>query len=169
MKRVFDAIRNGMFGRNEYDCIIDSVEGRDFYLCGQDFEPFVEVQKVVDRDYMDRERWVKKTIASTANMQFFSSDRTIQEYAEQIWNIQPCPIPTIEVEEDISGNGSVVIAPQQKVGSIKQQTVGSLRRHHMGSLPPEDLASIPTAHKFSKPPPTIAQDNSDEGEIAIDL
>ncbi|KAH0792516.1 glycogen phosphorylase [Histomonas meleagridis] len=169
LKRVFDAIKNGMFGINEYDCIINSVEGSDFYLCGEDFDAFVEIQKVVDNDYKDKENWVKKTITSTANMQYFSSDRTIQEYAEQIWDIKPCPIPTIEVEED-QGTPNVVIAPPPKVGSIKQQTVGSLRRHHMGSLPPEDFSAIPTAHKYPKPPTAPpAQDDSDEGEIAIEL
>lgn len=43
--------------------------------------------------YRDRKRWIKMSILSTAGSGKFSSDRTISQYAKEIWNIQECPVP----------------------------------------------------------------------------
>jgi starch phosphorylase len=94
LARVFQAIRSGKFGDpHEYDCLLDPIEQGDHYLVGYDFASYLECQRTVDAAYKDKHRWVKMCIKSTAKSGQFSSDRTITEYAEQIWGIRPYPVP----------------------------------------------------------------------------
>ena len=53
----------------------------------------LSAQERVDIDYQDRKLWAKKSILATAGAGKFSSDRTIKDYAENIWNIKPYEIP----------------------------------------------------------------------------
>ena len=54
-----------------------------------DFESYVKIQERIDEEYADRDSWHKKCIQSALKMDYFSSDRTIKQYAEQIWNCKP--------------------------------------------------------------------------------
>jgi len=49
---------------------------------------------MVDKAYLDKEEWIKKSIRTTAKMGKFSSDRAILEYADTYWNIEPCGVST---------------------------------------------------------------------------
>ncbi|GMF02040.1 unnamed protein product [[Candida] boidinii] len=91
LKQVFDSIYSGTFGdANEYSSLIDSIQHHgDYYLVSDDFESYLEAQRTIDEEYKDRNAWNKKSILSVANMGFFSSDRCIEEYADNIWNIEP--------------------------------------------------------------------------------
>jgi starch phosphorylase len=86
-------IRNGHFGWADYfQPLIDSITGsRDYYLLANDFSSYLEAQERVDSEWKDRKSWIKKSILSTAGSGKFSSDRTIHEYAEEIWNVKPIP------------------------------------------------------------------------------
>jgi starch phosphorylase len=64
----------------------------DYYLHLLDFRSYVECQEEVDRTFRDPERWTAMALANIANMGRFSSDRTIQEYAREVWDLKPCPI-----------------------------------------------------------------------------
>lgn len=88
---VFEEIEKGTFGPyDEYRSLIESVKyNGDFYLVSDDFESYLEAQSTIDKEFKDQENWVRKSIICVANMGFFSSDRAIQEYAENIWNIEP--------------------------------------------------------------------------------
>ncbi|MBF1233757.1 MAG: glycogen/starch/alpha-glucan phosphorylase, partial [Haemophilus sp.] len=59
------------------------------YQSFADFRSYVEAQKTVDKKYQDRDAWIASTIQNMVNMGFFSSDRTILEYAKNIWKIEP--------------------------------------------------------------------------------
>jgi len=61
----------------------------DYYLVSDDFNSYNTTQALVDEAYKNQEGWITKTITSVARMGFFSSDRCINEYAEEIWNIEP--------------------------------------------------------------------------------
>jgi starch phosphorylase len=60
---------------------------------GADFAGYCDAQDEVDKAYKDQARWTKMSIMNTAGSGFFSSDRTINQYAKEIWDIKPCPVP----------------------------------------------------------------------------
>ncbi|CAN6442967.1 unnamed protein product [Victoria cruziana] len=92
-------IRSGAFGSYDYSPLLDSLEGNsgygrgDYFLVGHDFPSYVDAQARVDEAYKDRRRWLKMSILSTAGCGKFSSDRTISQYAKEIWNIDQCALP----------------------------------------------------------------------------
>lgn len=53
----------------------------------------LDLQAKVDKTFVDREKWTKMSIMSTAGSGKFSSDRTIRQYADDIWHIKPCVRP----------------------------------------------------------------------------
>jgi starch phosphorylase len=92
-------IRSKTFGDFDYEPLLDSLEGNsgygrgDYFLVGVDFPSYIEAQKEIDIAYKDRRRWNHSSILSTAGSGKFSSDRTISQYATDIWNIQECRVP----------------------------------------------------------------------------
>ena len=58
----------------------------------KDFASYAEAQKRLERMYKDKEAWAKAAVLNTARSGKFSSDRTIKEYAEEIWNLKPLHI-----------------------------------------------------------------------------
>jgi starch phosphorylase len=52
-----------------------------------------DMQDKVDEVYKNQKEWTKRSILSTAGTAFFSSDRTIQDYVDNIWHCEPCPVP----------------------------------------------------------------------------
>ena len=96
IRRVLDAIKNNFFNLDQpglYQPIWDTllVHG-DRYLVLADFDAYVECQAAVSRAFEDKARWAKMCIMNVANSGKFSTDRTIAQYAEEIWDIRPCPI-----------------------------------------------------------------------------
>lgn len=93
--RVVRMVRDGYFGFSDYfKSLCDTIEGGgDFYLLGYDFASYLEAQAAADKAFVDKEKWTKMSILSTAGSGRFSSDRTIQEYAEKTWGIEPCTCP----------------------------------------------------------------------------
>jgi starch phosphorylase len=93
LKRVLDAIRNGVFSPGEparYQQIFDTlVDWGDKYLLLADFASYMDAQEQVDALYRDPEAWTRKAILNVAGMGPFSSDRTIAEYANDIWKSKP--------------------------------------------------------------------------------
>ncbi|XP_074295037.1 alpha-glucan phosphorylase 2, cytosolic [Silene latifolia] len=92
-------IRSGAFGSYDYEPLLDSLEGNsgygrgDYFLVGHDFPSYIDMQAKVDEAYKDKKKWLKMSILSTAGSGKFSSDRTIAQYAKEIWNIEQCPVP----------------------------------------------------------------------------
>jgi starch phosphorylase len=66
--------------------------GGDPYMLLADYASYIECQERVARCYRDRASWTRKSIANVANMGKFSSDRTIQQYANEIWGVSPCRV-----------------------------------------------------------------------------
>jgi starch phosphorylase len=59
----------------------------DYYMLLADYESYIECQDKVSELYRDKKAWARKSIINTASMGKFSSDRTIAEYAEEIWDV----------------------------------------------------------------------------------
>ena len=93
LKAVLDAIAGGQFSPEEpgrYGPLVDSLLwGGDHYMLLADYESYVATQLRVDKLYQSPAQWCEKAIANVAGMGVFSSDRTIREYAAQIWNMAP--------------------------------------------------------------------------------
>jgi starch phosphorylase len=90
--------------------------GADNYLVAQDFPSYIEAQNQIgkirpqskksrlltylccsDEVYKNKPEWAKRCIATVAGMGKFSSDRTIHDYAKEIWDLKPCPFPLKDV------------------------------------------------------------------------
>ncbi|HCE43635.1 MAG TPA: glycogen phosphorylase [Lentisphaeria bacterium] len=91
LRQVMELIRCGFFSTKEphvFDPLLDSMK-IDYYMSFADFESYNSVQEQVSRTYLDQNEWHKKALMNIANMGRFSSDRTIKEYSDEIWNIKP--------------------------------------------------------------------------------
>ncbi|MEQ1579453.1 MAG: glycogen/starch/alpha-glucan phosphorylase [Steroidobacteraceae bacterium] len=95
LKDVIDLIRGGFFSRGDIDLFRPLVDGllyHDPYLLFADYQSYVDCQREVDIAYRDVEHWTKMSILNSARSGKFSSDRTIREYASQIWKVKSVPI-----------------------------------------------------------------------------
>ncbi len=93
LRRVIDMISGGYFSRSEPNLFRPLTDlllrYGDQYMIMADFEEYVKCQDRVNKVFLNRTDWIRKSILNTANMGKFSSDRTIAEYAEEIWNVKP--------------------------------------------------------------------------------
>ncbi|KAG8366431.1 hypothetical protein BUALT_Bualt17G0078900 [Buddleja alternifolia] len=92
-------VRSGVFGTYNYNELMGSLEGNegygraDYFLVEKDFPSYIECQEKVDEAYRDQKNWTKMSILNTAGSSKFSSDRTIHQYARDIWMIEPVILP----------------------------------------------------------------------------
>ncbi len=95
LKGVLDVIAGGKFSPGEphlFQPVVDSLlHGGDTYMLLADFASYMACQERVSKAYLDQEKWTKMSIINVARMGKFSSDRTIQQYAEEIWGVKPVP------------------------------------------------------------------------------
>ena len=91
---MFDEILKGTFGSpHDFGALIAAVRQHgDYYLVSDDFHSYIETHSLVDEAYRNQDEWIVKCITSVSRMGFFTSDRCIDEYAEEIWNIEPLAI-----------------------------------------------------------------------------
>lgn len=92
IRQAVDQLVDGFFPGvyNEFEPIFDSLLGEnDQYFVLKDFAPYADIQLKVGETYLDTIKWQKMSLTNIANAGSFSSDRTIKEYAEDIWRIKP--------------------------------------------------------------------------------
>ncbi|GAB4815011.1 hypothetical protein N2152v2_002057 [Parachlorella kessleri] len=98
---VVNMIRTGTFGWEDYfGPLVDSITYSDFYLLANDFPDYIRTQERVDQVYRDQAKWQRMSIMSTAGSGFFSSDRTIEDYARDIWKAEKCMVPTTNIDDE---------------------------------------------------------------------
>lgn len=101
LKRIVDSLIDGTFndlGTGIYGNIHRSLmenapwQQADQYFVLEDFEAYRKAHKTINKEYRDRIGWAKKQLMNIANAGKFSSDRTIKEYADEIWHIEPAKL-----------------------------------------------------------------------------
>ena len=75
------------------DAVHNMKVGNDWFLVANDFADYLKSQEDVDRVYRDQTEWTRRSIMYTAGSGKFSSDRTIREYADDIWDVVPVRAP----------------------------------------------------------------------------
>jgi starch phosphorylase len=97
-RAALDLMFSDYFSRNEpgvFNPLRDTLlTGGDHYMHLADLKSYLEADERLRTLYADPDEWARKAILNVAGSGKFSSDRTIAEYAAEIWNVQPCPVPT---------------------------------------------------------------------------
>jgi starch phosphorylase len=100
LREVIDMIASGFFSPEDpgrFGPIVDALLAHgDHYLLLADYASYISCQKDVEAAYRNQDEWIKKAILNIANMGKFSSDRTIMQYAEHIWEAKPFAPPAQE-------------------------------------------------------------------------
>ena len=98
LKKVLEAIRDNIFDPSQPDLFKDIyndiTEHGDFYFYLADFEDYIRCNEEVDKLYSTPTKWAEKAILNVARMGWFSSDRSIQDYCDDIWELEPSPVET---------------------------------------------------------------------------
>ena len=95
LREVLSMINTGYFNRDKphlYNDLYNSLVFEDKYMLLEDFASYVECQQRVMKTWADTEKWTKMSILNTAASGKFSSDRTIAEYAKDIWELEPVTV-----------------------------------------------------------------------------
>jgi starch phosphorylase len=106
LREVIDRIASGYFSPenpNLFQPLVDSLMHKDEYLLFADYQSYIECQERVSQAYRDQHNWNRMSILNTARMGFFSSDRTIQDYCQNIWNVEPVKIELKEYRQESAG------------------------------------------------------------------
>ncbi|MCC6552523.1 MAG: glycogen/starch/alpha-glucan phosphorylase [Polyangiaceae bacterium] len=104
LQQVIELISSGFFSpddRGAFRPLLDSLLGRDPYLVLGDFSAYAACHREVEAAFADEGGWTRKSGLNIARMGAFSSDRTVQQYAREIWGVEP-------VDVDVGGAPSLV-------------------------------------------------------------
>ena len=89
---MLDELAQGVFSpddRNRYKGLVDNLWHHDHFMVCADFDAYHAAQHQVGALWSDPQQWSRKAVLNTAHMAWFSSDRTIHEYATEIWDAAP--------------------------------------------------------------------------------
>jgi len=95
LKAVIDAIASGQFSNGDRELfkpVVDSLLIHDEYLLLADYSSFIKVQEKAAAAYLDQDHWTRLSILNTARCGYFSSDRTMRQYIDEIWKVAPVPV-----------------------------------------------------------------------------
>jgi glycogen phosphorylase len=101
---VIRLIESGLFAHGDaglFRPLVDQLLNYDPYFVLADFRSYLDCQRRVSEAYLDQSRWVRMSILNTARSGKFSSDRTIQQYCDEIWHVEPLPIDLLMDHESL--------------------------------------------------------------------
>jgi starch phosphorylase len=90
LREALESIATGVFSPDDphrYRDLIGGLYDHDWFMVARDFDAYVTAQAKVDAIWRDKKKWTAMAIRNTASVGFFSSDRTIRQYAEDIWGV----------------------------------------------------------------------------------
>lgn len=102
LKLAIDRIASGFFSHGDpklFKPLVDHLLGNDQYMLMADYRSYVDTQDHVSQAYRDIDRWTRMSILNVARMGKFSSDRSIRDYCEDFWQIEPVKIDLKEYVE----------------------------------------------------------------------
>lgn len=106
LRQVIDSIASGYFSsgdRTLFRPIVDALLHQDQYLHLADYQSYVDCQEQVAAAYRNQENWTRMSILNAARMGKFSSDRTIEEYCQDIWKVESVKIDLEEYSQETAG------------------------------------------------------------------
>jgi starch phosphorylase len=92
LRAAVDAIASGVFAKGDrslFAPVVESMLGRDEYLALADYRAYVNAQEAVAQAWRDQEHWSRMSVLNAARCGFFSSDRTVRDYCDLIWRVEP--------------------------------------------------------------------------------
>jgi starch phosphorylase len=95
IRSIIDLIRSGLFSHGDTELfrpLTDNLIYHDPFMVLADFKAYVACQHQIDQAFRNTEQWNRMSILNVARMSAFSSDRSIRDYCERIWDVQPTPI-----------------------------------------------------------------------------
>jgi starch phosphorylase len=99
LARAINAIGGGEFSPDDpgrFESIAHALRYLDHYMVSADFDAYYEAQRGIDARWQVVPAWTRASILNVARMPWFSSDRTIREYAQDIWNVPVPPLPALQ-------------------------------------------------------------------------
>jgi starch phosphorylase len=100
LKAVIDMIASGYFSSGDTEVfkpIVDSLLNHDEYLLLADYQAYIDIQDEIAEAYRDTEQWTRMSILNAARCGYFSSDRTIRQYCDDIWQVESVEV---KLEQD---------------------------------------------------------------------
>ncbi|GEM_PF-329 len=95
LKGAIDVLTNGTLSDGDtelFQPLVHLLLSSDYYLLLADYQSYIDCQMQVSHLYRDQDAWTRKSILATARMGKFSSDRSIREYCQSIWNVEPVQV-----------------------------------------------------------------------------
>ena len=124
LKECFDAIYHNRFGNTSFmhDYLNGIINGGDYYLVCHDFYDYLEAQKKIDKDYQNKDEWDRKCVENICHMGFFSSDRSIRDYANDIWNVvaMEVPKPSLTKEKHLISTSNLQLFKEEEKEDEKE-------------------------------------------------
>ena len=102
LRETLEGLANGDFSRGDQNLfrpLVDSLRYQDPYMLLADYQSYIDCQDRIAEAYIDSDAWTRMSILNTARMGFFSSDRAIEEYCQEIWHTGP-----VEVTDQFPAN-----------------------------------------------------------------
>jgi len=150
---VIQILRDGVFGVfPEVHQLLDSIVFNDHYLLSVDWPAYMEAQALVDKTFKDEAKWIRMSIMSTAGMGKFSSDRSIKNYAENIWKLEQCARPG-PIPVDTGALGQQVVSVRNYTSSVSPLDIMSPLTNEIAleRLSPRDAMTIRSFSPSSSP------------------
>ncbi|HTL29859.1 MAG TPA: glycogen/starch/alpha-glucan phosphorylase, partial [Tepidisphaeraceae bacterium] len=91
LREVIEFIASGALGRGDKELfrpIVENLSGHDPFLLLADYQSYIDAQEEVSALWRDEKSWTRKSILNSARMGKFSSDRSIRDYCERVWDIR---------------------------------------------------------------------------------
>jgi starch phosphorylase len=108
LKETIDLIASGHFSQGDgslFRPLVDKLLHQDPFMLMADYQAYIDCQQQVGQAYSDSDHWTRMSILNALRMGGFSSDRSIREYCQGIWQASPFTVPLVERRQTTDGKG----------------------------------------------------------------